>query len=187
MPGLDSQASVGDHARQVARLKLDELYRWSDAVDQPYAVRDLHHLRIAAKRLRYTLEVFETYLPDGCHAVVKELVEVQEELGQLHDRDVVIALLRLCLGSLEHPLAPQAITMGVTAQPKPRPFLPSALVLHLINPDGEFSAEHRYGLEQLVRQQQQKRQKWYSTFRQHWNRLQEQDLRRHLLALLEQG
>ncbi len=47
------------------------------------------------------------------------------------------------------------------------------------------SAEERYGLEQLLRKQQQIREEQYQAFRQHWYHLQEQDFRHHLLALLE--
>jgi hypothetical protein len=61
------------------------------------------------------------------------------------------------------------------------------LVQHLLHPEEDCSAEQRYGLEQLVRQQEQRRSEWYSAFRQHWYRLQEQDLRRTLLTLLAQG
>jgi CHAD domain-containing protein len=184
---LDPQAPTGRSAPRVASLKLEELYRWNDAVDQPYAVRELHHLRIAAKRLRYTLEVFAAVLPDGCGAVIKELEQIQEELGQLHDCDVMIALLRLRLGSLEHPIDQEAIDPGGTLSTRPRPFLPTALVRQLLHPEEDCSAEQRYGLEQLVRQQEQRRSEWYSTFRQHWYRLQEQDMRRNLLTLLERG
>jgi CHAD domain-containing protein len=54
--GLDSQASTGENARIIARTRLEELYSWSKYVDSPYHIRELHDLRIAAKRLRYTLE-----------------------------------------------------------------------------------------------------------------------------------
>ncbi len=183
---LDPQAPIGQSSRQIACQKVDELSGWSDAVEQPYAVRELHRLRIAAKRLRYTLEIFAPFLPDECQPVVKELEQIQEELGQLHDRDVIIGLLRLCLGSLEHPIAPKALADGATKQSKPKPFLPTALVRQLINPSGDFSAEQRYGLEQLLSQQQPMRKEAYNAFRQHWDHLKERDTWRRLLALLEQ-
>ena len=56
---LDIQAPTGKNARALARTRLDELYSWSDFVDDPYRIRELHDLRIAAKRLRYSLEIFE--------------------------------------------------------------------------------------------------------------------------------
>src|SRR5437867_403439 len=95
--GLDPQASTGKNARIIARVRLEELYDWDRYVDNPERKRELHNLRIAAKRLRYTLEVFEDVLPEACKPIVKELEQIQEELGLLHDSDVMIALLQLCL------------------------------------------------------------------------------------------
>src|SRR5947199_4776225 len=103
--GLDSQAPTGENAGIIARTRLDELYSWAKYVDNPYYVRELHHLRIAAKRLRYTLEVFEDVLPAGSQAVVTELSRIQDEIGALHDSDVMSALLRLCLGSQDSGVA----------------------------------------------------------------------------------
>src|SRR6266436_8839702 len=97
--GLDPQAPTGKNARIIAKVRLEELYSWDAYVDNPYYIQELHNLRIAAKRLRYTLEVFEDVLPEACKPLVKELEQIQEELGALHDSDVMIALLRLCLSS----------------------------------------------------------------------------------------
>ena len=63
----------------------------------PMLLKELHNMRIAAKRLRYTLEIFEDFLPDECKTAQKELEQLQQEMGQLHDSDVMIALLQLCL------------------------------------------------------------------------------------------
>ena len=96
---LDPQAPTSQMARRAVYTRLDELYSWSANVDAPYEVRGLHNLRIAAKRLRYTLEIFENILSPACRAFADELAQVQDELGAVHDNDVLIALLRLCLGS----------------------------------------------------------------------------------------
>ena len=88
---LDIQAPTGKNARVLARTRLDELYSWSDFVDDPYRIRELHDLRIAAKRLRYSLEIFEGVLPEFSKEAVNELTQLQDELGDLHDSDVIIA------------------------------------------------------------------------------------------------
>ncbi len=183
--GLDVQAPTGKNARVIARTRLDEMYNWSDSVDSPYSVRELHNLRIAAKRLRYTLEIFEDFLPQDCKPVVKELEQIQEELGQLHDSDVLIALLRLCLGSQEGPLDQQAFSSTKNKQGKAQPFLRPELVAELLDPSAVPTGEQRYGLEQLLRKQQQIREEQYHAFRKHWYRLQEQDFRRSILAALD--
>src|SRR5712692_9667100 len=96
--GLDAYAPTGKNARIIARIRLEDLYAWDSYVDSPLHIRELHNLRIAAKRLRYTLEIFEEVLPEACRAIIKELELIQEELGMFHDCDVMLALLRLCLG-----------------------------------------------------------------------------------------
>src|SRR5579859_3113506 len=132
---LDIQAPTGQNARQIARTRLEEMYTWSDAVDSPYAVRELHNLRIAAKRLRYTLEIFADFLPSNCKLLVQEIEQVQEELGQVHDSDVLIALLRLCLGGLEDPATGQALASEAYNQTKSaaKSFLQPGLVKELLD------------------------------------------------------
>src|SRR2546429_6541319 len=73
---LDPNAPTGQNARCIARTRLDEMYSWAADVDKPYEVRGLHNLRIAAKRLRYTLEIFEDALPSACRAIAHELAQV---------------------------------------------------------------------------------------------------------------
>lgn len=182
---FEAQVPTGQQARRIAQAKLAELQASSDDVDYPYAVRSLHRLRIAAKRLRYTLEIFEDFLPNGCRPIVKQLEQLQEDLGQVHDHDVLIALLRLCLGSQEHPIVPQPRAAADKKQGKPKPFLRIELVQQLVDPTEALAAEQRYGIEQFVRKEQSAREEGYRVFRQHWYRLQERDVRRHLLALLE--
>jgi CHAD domain len=101
IPNLDAQAPTGQNARIIARKRLDEMFSWEASVDNAYAVSDLHNFRIAAKRLRYTLEIFAETFSDESAAIIKEVEQIQEELGILHDSDVMIALLRLCL--LQYP------------------------------------------------------------------------------------
>ncbi len=184
---LDVQAPTSQNARQIARVRLGEMYDWNSFVDSPYAVRELHNLRIAAKRLRYTLEIFADFLPGDCQPLVEELEQVQEELGQVHDSDVLIALLRLCLGGQEDPAAGQALADPQNGQGKkqPKSFLQPALVSGLLDPAVAPTAEERFGLEHILAQQETLREEQYQAFRQHWYRLQEHDFRRHLLALLD--
>lgn len=185
---LDIQADTGQNARQIARIRLEEVYAWNEAVDSPYAVRELHNLRIAAKRLRYTLEIFADFLPDNCKPLVQELEQVQEELGQLHDSDVLIALLRLCLGGLEDPATGQTLAnaqQDKRAKKQPKTFLQPGLVKELLDPSVAPTAKERFGLEQFLAQLFAARGEQYQAFRQHWYRLQARDFRRQLLTLLD--
>jgi CHAD domain-containing protein len=184
--GLDSQAPTGKNARMIAKVRLEELFSWESYVDNPYYILELHNLRIAAKRLRYTFEVFEDVLPVACKRIVKELVQIQEELGALHDSDVMIALLRLCLGSQDSAAIPDLAQIDANKQHgKEKSLVAPELVADLLDPVVAPSAEERYGLELFLQNQEQLREKQYTTFRQHWYALQARDFRREILEILE--
>ena len=118
----------------------------------------MHNLRIAAKRLRYTLELFEDVLPEESKAVVEELTKIQDELGALHDHDVMIALLRLCLGSQDGGIAYEQARSQANKQKGKAYLLEPALVADVLDPKVAPSAEQRYGLEQLLHQHEEERQ-----------------------------
>ena len=176
--GLNPRAPTGQNARIIAKIRLEELYSWKKYIDNPYRIRELHNLRIAAKRLRYTFEVFEEFLPGAARPIVKELEQIQEELGAVHDSDVMIAMLRLCLGSQD------SGTVSDTAKRKEKPLVQPELVNDLLEPSVAPTAEERYGLESLLRRQEQLREEQYNAFRQHWYHLQARDFRREILNIL---
>jgi len=72
---------------------LDTLLSYDAAVRDPGNVQGHHAMRIAAKKLRYTLEVFRPLYPDRLRPAIRSIKRLQELLGQLHDCDVWIALL----------------------------------------------------------------------------------------------
>ena len=184
--GLDPRAPTGKNARIIARVRLEEMYKWDRYVDNPYNIRELHDLRIAAKRLRYTLEIFEEVLPEASKSIVKELTQIQDELGALHDSDVMIALLRLCLGTQDSGVAYEDALVDAQKQYSKKQFiLPPQLVAVLLDPASAPSAEERYGLERMLFKQEQCREEQYSAFRQHWYQLQARDFRREILDILD--
>jgi hypothetical protein len=181
---LDTQAPVAVNARLIARERLAELYQWERAVDDPANVRDLHDMRIATKRLRYTFEVFEEVLPPAGKAIVSELIRLQDELGALHDSDVMIALLQMRLSDQQ---SGTVAANGIGANPQPthtKPLVSADMAAYLLGPRALPTEEQRRGLEEFLRQQQDLRVQRYSTFRQHWRQLQERDFRREVLDML---
>ncbi len=187
LTGLDPHAPTGQNARSIARTRLDEIYNWAADVDAPYEVRGLHNLRIAAKRLRYTLEIFEDVLPPTSQAFANELAQMQDELGALHDADVMIALLRLCLGSEDAGEAyEQALVKAGKQKGKGKLLLRPAMVAAVLDPGVAPSAAERYGLEQLLLKHMHMREERYRAFRQHWYRLQARDFRREILDCLSE-
>ncbi|MEJ2735859.1 MAG: CHAD domain-containing protein [Anaerolineae bacterium] len=65
---------------------------WTDLPDPP--LKRLHALRIAGKRLRYALEFFGEVLGPDSSALVKEIVTMQDHLGDLQDAVVARRILR---------------------------------------------------------------------------------------------
>ncbi len=75
------------------RLAVVRAYdEWVSVPDPPLA--RLHALRIACKRLRYTLEFFSEVLEPDAKAVIKGVVTLQDHLGALQDAVVARDILR---------------------------------------------------------------------------------------------
>ena len=93
-PGRDRRLTkFARRAVEDARREVDR--RRGAAVDSP---EGLHRLRIAYKRLRYTVETFATVLPDNLTALAQPAARFQGRLGQLHDVDTAIASVRAAKG-----------------------------------------------------------------------------------------
>jgi hypothetical protein len=93
-------------------IRLEELVRYDRYVRDVGRVEELHDLRIAAKRMRYTLEVFAPVVEDSA-AFLKTLKSLQERLGAIHDVDVLAPFLA---ESVEDPAAVpgvQALADGI--------------------------------------------------------------------------
>ncbi|HEX8790935.1 MAG TPA: CHAD domain-containing protein [Polyangiaceae bacterium] len=61
---------------------------------RPDDAEALHNLRIAYKRLRYTVETFADVLPEDVAVLAQGAARMQSRLGDLHDVDVAIACVR---------------------------------------------------------------------------------------------
>lgn len=72
--------------------KLGLFLAFEEYVEQPERADELHAMRIAAKRLRYTIEMFAPLYPDsrGLKPYLSAVKEAQELLGQIHDCDIWI-------------------------------------------------------------------------------------------------
>jgi len=63
----------------------------------PFEIKDLHELRILAKRLRYAIELFAVCWGEELGPIAKEIALLQNSLDELHDCDVWINSLGLRL------------------------------------------------------------------------------------------
>ena len=98
--GLKPGRQLRPNAARIVAARLDELRGLADGALEPGAERAQHDMRIAAKRLRYVLEIVkDCFGPEGESArrVAKEL---QGVLGEIHDCDVLLSKIA-GIGSLE--------------------------------------------------------------------------------------
>ncbi len=85
--------SVYQQAYQAISLKLEELMAYDPYVYRPENVAELHALRIAAKRLRYTMEIFAPLYPGELKEPLHIVRDIQEMVGEIHDCDVWVQYL----------------------------------------------------------------------------------------------
>jgi CHAD domain-containing protein len=90
---------------EAIRSRLDEVWSWQAHVHDPGRVYELHQMRIAVKRLRYTMELFAPLRGPLFAKAIDRVRGVQEHLGKIHDADVLapalLAHLRQRLKDLE--------------------------------------------------------------------------------------
>jgi CHAD domain-containing protein len=93
--GLDPDATLADNLERIVATRLDELCSFVPRALDPQRMKALHDMRIAAKRLRYILEVgaepcFGPYAVEA----IKRTRDLQDLLGELHDCDVQLPRVR---------------------------------------------------------------------------------------------
>jgi hypothetical protein len=87
--GLDPRGSLADNAEKIVLVRLDELCSFMPQAADPEEITALHDMRIAAKRLRYILEVTgDAFGPYAGRNAVKATKDLQDLLGEIHDCDV---------------------------------------------------------------------------------------------------
>ena len=85
-------ATAADWGAAAIRRAARRVGRWQAAAGEPTGA-ELHRLRIAFKRFRYTCEFFADALGDEVREAIRELVRFQDILGA--HQDAVVALHRL--------------------------------------------------------------------------------------------
>ena len=88
--GLDPGAPLRPNASRIVRTRLDELRAFPPEALAPDAVTAQHDMRIAAKRLRYVLEVVGPCVGEEAKAARAAAKRLQSVLGDLHDCDLML-------------------------------------------------------------------------------------------------
>lgn len=83
-------ASYKVFARSTLLKRLKELEKLSTSLYEPHKVKPLHKMRIAAKRLRYAMDLFGDCWGESLGLFSRQVAELQSSLGELHDCDLWI-------------------------------------------------------------------------------------------------
>lgn len=88
--GLDPGGPLSPNVSRIVSVRLDELRGFADSALAPDATEAQHNMRIAAKRLRYVLEIFAPCLGAEAKAARDAAKSLQSVLGDLHDCDLML-------------------------------------------------------------------------------------------------
>ncbi len=173
---LDPDAPLDLNARRILRVRVGELYSWEPVIANPLATVELHNMRISAKRLRYTLELFANVFGDDGKRQIERVKALQEALGNLHDLDVRIAMIADELVALTE----EELTTLNEALASSHPSTYRALTTAMLRrpPDAPQS-----GLYGLLSRQHAERQQTYRQFKGLWDQYALEGMRDDLAQL----
>jgi len=172
--GLKPDGSFADNARRIVKVRVDELYALAPKaldVDRP---KKLHDMRIAAKRLRYVLEIARPALGKGATDGVRTAKALQQLLGDIHDCDEMLPRVqahaaRLRAADVDH-LTRRPGRNARDLKPGLAPTAPGA--------------DRNRGLETLAAHLAARRRVLFARFEREWIRLEARDFRGTLLAAI---
>jgi hypothetical protein len=85
--GIAPDGPLAENALRIIAVRLDELRSFAPAVRDPDEIEALHDMRIAAKRLRYVLEMTAAGFGPAAERGAKAAKKLQDVLGEIHDCD----------------------------------------------------------------------------------------------------
>jgi hypothetical protein len=171
---LDPDGSVADNMRRVIVVRVDELYSFIPAALDPGNVEDLHDMRIAAKRLRYLLELSEPVFGRAAKKAAKVVKGLQDLLGEIHDCDELMPLVDDHVAGLR---AEDAAAVVASAPPGAEDLDPSL--------SREAPNRGRYrGLELLIVHARARRDLLHGRFVREWQAIDEGGFREDLEGAL---
>jgi CHAD domain-containing protein len=91
---LDCEASFSAAAARVVRVRAKEIFEHADGVLDLEEAERVHDMRVATRRLRAALEIFEPCFPRKRHRkALKKVKALADALGERRDADVEIGQL----------------------------------------------------------------------------------------------
>jgi hypothetical protein len=90
---LDPARSLGENAARIVQVRLDEMLAFAPRALEG-KTKAQHDMRIAAKRLRYVLELTGFVFGKPADTARRRARDVQDILGEIHDCDVMLPRVR---------------------------------------------------------------------------------------------
>jgi len=90
---LEFAMALPEAARRIVAVRSNELFGFVPAALDERNAAALHNMRIAAKRLRYVLELLGFVIGPVADEAQAQARELQTVIGEVHDYDVLIARL----------------------------------------------------------------------------------------------
>ncbi len=104
IPDLDCEAPFAEAAARVISTRADELFEHSRGVLDTGDIERVHDMRVATRRLRAAMEIFEACFPrKRWRRALKRVKELADALGERRDRDVAIEFLGGFTGEVRGP------------------------------------------------------------------------------------
>jgi CHAD domain-containing protein len=115
--GLAPGMPLADAAELIVRTRLGELCRLAARAQEPEHVTDLHDARIAAKRLRYVLEMTSDCFGPYAETATKKARDIQDLLGEIHDADEMLPWLAAVRHRVRDRDAAHLVATGLEGEP----------------------------------------------------------------------
>jgi hypothetical protein len=175
--GLRPEMSLRTVARRVLAVRVAEFYSYSPFIHDPARVTELHDMRIAAKRLRYTLEIFKVCFPPEMEELLAQARALQELLGEIHDADVLVPFLQERLAGIAR-ADEDALLARLHAESDESARL--AAIRAALTPS---EPDRRLGVYALLGRTLHRRRRRYAQFLDLWAKLETRGFRQQLDAL----
>lgn len=182
--GIDPSRRMRPNARRILATRIDEAWSYSEDVTHPGRVRELHDMRIAFKRLRYLIEIFGLAFSTDLGPYLAEIKEMQDVLGDIHDRDVQIPMLHEHLDRLTQRDAERARELILTTRPEDETSPDDAYARFSSQWSDAASSAERPGILALLERRMGERDHLYQTFLGRWRSWSESDFRGRLEAAI---
>ena len=98
---LDPAAPLSENAARIVKVRTEELLSFAPRALERGEVEAQHDMRIAAKRLRYVLETTGFCFGRPADTARRRARDLQDILGEMHDCDVMLPLVREHIEALQ--------------------------------------------------------------------------------------